>query len=72
VLFTIHKLVHSATTKHQYIVSNTQLWLHVSVSSNHLQAIIYYMKVIQCVRTLWDTILFTLIKAKIIPLLKKI
>jgi hypothetical protein len=36
----IHKGFYSVTT-HQYIVNNTQFMLHVSVLSNHLQAIIH-------------------------------
>jgi len=45
VLFNIHKVYYSVTTQHQYIVNNTLFWLHVSVSSNHPQANIYYMKI---------------------------
>ena len=44
-LFHIHKVVYSTTTRHQNIVNNTQLWLHVLVLPNHPQANIYYMKV---------------------------
>jgi hypothetical protein len=62
-----HKVLYLVTTQHQYVVNNTRFWLHVSVSSNHPQATICYMKYIQCVHTLWDPILFTLIQAKIIP-----
>jgi len=39
------KVVHSATTQHQYTVNNTQFWLHVSVVPNHLQVSISYMEV---------------------------
>jgi len=45
VLFGRHKVFHPVTTQPQYIVNNTQFWLHVSVSSNHPQANIYYMMV---------------------------
>jgi len=38
------KVVYLATT-HQYIVNNIQLWLHVSVLPDHLQANVYYMEV---------------------------
>jgi hypothetical protein len=41
----VHKVFYSVTTEHQYIVNNTQFWLHVSVSSKHPRASIYYMKV---------------------------
>ena len=44
-LFNIHKVGYSVKTQHKYIVTNTQLWLHVSVLPNHLQANVYYMKV---------------------------
>ena len=67
VLFSSHKALHSVTTQPQYTVNNTQFWLHVSVSSNHHQVNIYFMKYIQCVHNLWDPIESTLIKAKITP-----
>jgi len=51
----------------QYIVNNTQFWLHVSANQTILRPVFIIWKYIQCVRALCDPILFTLIKAKIIP-----
>ena len=44
-LFNTHKVGYSVKTQHQYIVNNTQLWLHVSILRNHPQANIYYVKI---------------------------
>jgi len=37
--------VYSFLTQHQYIINNTQFWLHVSVLPNNLQARICYIEV---------------------------
>jgi len=66
-LFYIHNLFYSVTTQHQNIVNNTQFWLHVSVYQTTIRPGLIISKYIQCVHTLCDSMLFTPIKAKIIP-----
>jgi hypothetical protein len=64
VFFNIHEVFYSVTTQHQYIVNNIEFWLHVSVYQTIIRPIFIKWRYIQCVRTLWDPILFTLIKSK--------
>jgi len=66
--YEIHKVFHSVTTQHQYTVNNTQFWLHVRFHQTILRPIFIIWLYIQCVPTLSDPILFTLIKAKLIPI----
>ena len=44
-LFNIHKVFYSVTIQNLCIVDKTQFWLHVSISSDHPQVNISYMKV---------------------------
>jgi hypothetical protein len=64
----IHEVFYSVTIQQQYIQSIIHSFGYMfRFHQTILGPIIIIWKYIQCVRTLWDPILFTLIKAEIIP-----